>query len=349
MTEGSARVAVVGIGYWGPNILRSLLRSSRCHVAWACDQKPGRLKFAAENFPTVPLTDDYREVIEDPSVKAIFLATPVSTHYDLARAALEADKHVFIEKPLTVNGSLARNLLRLAHDKKKILFSGHVFVYHPAITAMKRMIQEGRLGRFCYAESSRINSGPPATDVDVLWDLAAHDVSIVLYLLEMNPVEVSAYAERYLNPKFRDVAFIRLRFKGGIFSEHHVSWLSPQKTRRFSLYGSEGSMIFDDTAGKEKLRVFGRGVDTRAGNTDSDTKDLFYAPGQVFVPELPSEQPLLLECEHFLDCISNGVNPITDGRLGLAVTEVLEAAKHSADMQSSPVEIHELSLATHNS
>jgi len=349
VTEGSTRVAVVGIGYWGPNILRSLLSSSRCCVAWACDQKPGRLKFIKENFPTVPITDDYREVIEDPSVKAIFLATPVSTHYDLARAALEADKHVFIEKPLTVNTTLGRNLVGLAHDKGKILFSGHVFVYHPAVTAMKRIIKEGKLGRFCYVESSRVNSGPPATEVDVLWDLAAHDVSIVLHLLEMSPVEVSAHAARYLHSRLWDVAFIRLRFTGGIFSEHHISWLSPQKTRRFSVYGSEGSMIFDDTAEKEKLRVFGRGIDTRIGNTDTDAKELFYAPGQVSVLELPAEQPLLLECEHFLDCISNGVNPITDGRLGLAVTEVLEAAKHSADMQSSPVEIHELSLASHNS
>ena len=329
-------VAIVGAGYWGPNLIRNFESLTDCQVRWVCDRKPGRLRYVHERWPHIPLTEDYAEVLKDPAVDAIVIATPVSTHHTLATPALEAGKHVFVEKPLAATSEQAQGIVELADHKERVLATGHIFVYHPAVAAMKATIEEGGFGQPCYAESGRVNLGPPASEVDVIWDLAVHDVSILLYLWDQEPVEVIAYGRRFLHPRLIDVAFLHLRFADGSMAQHHVSWLSPEKVRRFFVAGTEGSLKFDDTATDGKLRVIDQGVDSRIGLKDDEAKELYYRPGEVIVPELPKDEPLRLECQHFLDCIRSGHCPRADGRAGLTVVRVLEAAERSIAEGSQP-------------
>lgn len=330
-------IAIVGAGYWGPNLIRNFDSLADCQVRWVCDRKPGRLHYVHQRWPHIPLTKDYGELLKDPAVDAVVIATPVSTHYALAAAALEAGKHVFVEKPLGATSAQAQSIAELADHKGQVLATGHIFVYHPAVAAMKATIEQGSIGQPCYAESGRVNLGPPASEVDVIWDLAVHDVSILLYLWEQEPTEVTAYGSRFLHPTLIDVAFLYLRFADGSMAQHHVSWLSPEKVRRFFVAGTEGSLKFDDTTTDGKLRVIDQGVDSRIGLKDDEVKDLYYRPGQVIVPELPNDEPLRLECLHFLDCIRDGHRPRANGRAGLAVVRVLEAAERSITEGSQPI------------
>ncbi len=332
-----AGIAIVGAGYWGPNLIRNFDSLADCQVRWVCDRKPGRLRYVNERWPHIPLTEDYAQVLKDPSVDAVVIATPVSTHCDLATAALEAGKHVFVEKPLAATSDQALRIVELAERKKLVLATGHIFVYHPAVAAMESAIQRGEIGKPCYAESGRVNLGPPASEVNVIWDLAVHDISILLYLWDQEPVEVVAYGEHFLHPTLIDVAFLHLRFADGSMAQHHVSWLSPEKVRRFFVAGTEGSLKFDDTLPEGKLRIIDQGVDSRIGLKDDDVKELYYRPGRITVPQLPNDEPLRVECQHFLDCIRNGHPPRADGRAGLAVVRVLEAAELSIAAGSRPI------------
>lgn len=332
-------VAVVGAGYWGPNLVRNFATFPECRIAWVCDTRLGRQRYIAERFPGIPVTADYETVLRDPAVDAVVLATPISTHYALAAPALEAGKHIFVEKPLAETSEQAGALVELARRKRRLLFAGHVFVYHPAIAAMKAAVGRRDIGKPCYVESSRVNLGPPDPKVDVIWDLAVHDISILLYLRGCEPTEVVAHGHRFLHPSHLDVAFLRVIFPDGFFAQHHVSWLSPRKVRRFSVYGSRGSLIFDDTATENKLELTDQGVDTRLNLDDQEVRELSYRPGTIVVPHLPAEEPLHAECGDFLACILNGGSPKSDGYAGLAVVRVLEAAQHSIKEGSRPVSL----------
>lgn len=329
-------VAVIGVGYWGPNLVRNLANLPECHVRWVCDRKLGRLQLMKQRYPQIRVTEDANRVLEDPSVDAVMIATPVSTHAKLALAAIRAGKHLFIEKPLALTSREAEEIVTAADQAKRVLAVGHVFVFNPAVDRMNKMIRNGEIGELCYAESSRVNLGPPASEVDVIWDLAVHDVSIVWSIWHELPVEVVAFGGRYVHPTLIDVAFLNLRFSNGSMASHHVSWLSPEKVRRFFVAGTKGSLIFDDTA-SPKLRVFDKGVDSRIGLTEDDVRELYYKPGEIIVPELANDEPLSLECMHFLDCVREGARPRADGSAGLAVVKVLEAAKRSLAQGSTPV------------
>jgi predicted dehydrogenase len=274
--------------------------------------------------------------LADRKVDAVFIATPVSSHYILARAALEAGKHVFVEKPFASTSSQAGQLLDLADRRNLTLAVGHVFIHHPALTVMKAMVDEGRIGRPCYAESVRVNPGPPASEIDVIWDLAIHDLAILIYLMGSAPIEVQARANQCVHKKLSDVAFIRVQFENGFFSQHHVSWLSPAKVRSFSLYGDAGSLVFDDMA-SAKLCNVDIGIDTRVNLKDDDGRELSYKPGHVFFPELPNGQPLERECKDFLDAIRGLTVPKADGRAGLAVVNLLECIAESAAAGGKPI------------
>jgi len=339
LSSNPLNVAIVGAGYWGPNLIRNFDSLADCRVRWVCDKKPGRLRYVHERWPHIPLTEDYNEILRDPSVDAIIVATPVSTHQPLAMAALNAGKHVFVEKPLAATSEQAQAIVELAKREERVLATGHIFVYHPAVAAMKTAIERGEIGKLCYAESGRVNLGPPASEVDVIWDLAVHDISILLYLWGQGPVEVIAYGRRFLHPTLIDAAFLHLHFADGSMAQHHVSWLSPEKVRRFFVAGTEGSLKFDDTVAEGKLRVIDQGVDSRIGLKDDEVKELYYRPGQVIVPELPKDEPLRIECQHFLDCIRNGQTPRADGQAGLAVVRVLEAAERSIAEGSKPISL----------
>lgn len=336
MKETHLNVAVVGAGYWGPNLIRNLLQIPNCHVRWVSDKSVGRQQFIAQQFPGVNVTPDASVVIDDPKVDAVFIATPLSSHYALGRAALEAGKHVFIEKPFTSSSAQAAELVEIADRRNLTLGVGHIFVHHPALIVMKNMADAGRVGKLCYAESARVNLGPPASEIDVIWDLAIHDIAIMTYLMDAAPVEVQARANRCVRRQLADVAFIRLQFANGFFSQHHVSWLSPDKVRRFAVFGEAGSLVFDDMA-SAKLRSVDAGVDTRVNLKDNDARELIYKPGEVVFPELPKEQPLERECTDFLNAIRNNCAPVADGRAGQLVVKLLECIAESASLNGKPI------------
>ncbi|MBI2939602.1 MAG: Gfo/Idh/MocA family oxidoreductase [Chloroflexi bacterium] len=336
---GKVGVAVVGAGYWGPNHVRTFDSLPDCQLRWVCDQKPGRLQFIRERFPHVPLTDDYAAVLRDPAVEAVVIATPVSTHRDLALAALGAGKHVLAEKPLAGSAAQAEEIVRAGREAGRLVAVGHIFVFNPAVTRMKELIAGGQIGRLCYVESSRVNLGPPASEVNVVWDLAVHDVAILLHLWDQRPIEVTAYGSRYVHPTLVDVAFLHLRFADGGMAMHHVGWLSPEKVRRFVVAGTHGSLAFDDTRAADRLRLTDRGVDSRVGTRDDEASALYYRPGEVLVVDLPAVEPLRVECQHFLDCVRRGEAPRSDGEAGLRVVRVLEAADESIRRGSVPVRL----------
>lgn len=332
-------VAIVGAGYWGPNLIRNFDTIDGCHVSWVCDKQPGRLKFVRERYPHLTITDDFENVLRDPKTDAVVIATPVATHYKLAMAALEAGKHVLVEKPFADNSTHARDITQVAKDARRVLAVGHLFVYHPAIARIRELIQSGKIGRLCYLESSRVNLGPPASEVNVVWDLAVHDVAILLYLWDQTPVQVTAYGGRYLHGALVDVAFLMLCFADGSMAQHHVSWLSPEKVRRVFVAGTTGSFKFDDTMPEGKLRHIGQGEDSRIDLDIHESKELYYKPGQTSALDFPMLEPLRVECEQFLICIRDGTRPRADGGAGVAVVRILEAANESIECGSVPIQL----------
>jgi predicted dehydrogenase len=279
--------------------------------------------------------------LDDESIDAVVIATPVSTHREIALAAINAGKHIWVEKPLADSARAASEIVDAAEKRGLILAVDHLFVYNPAISKAKEIISQGGIGEQCYAESERMNLGPPASEVDVIWDLATHDLAITYFLWGKAPKEVVAYGRKFQHPELIDMAFIHLHFDDGSTAVHHVSWLCPEKTRRYFVAGKKGSLMFDDTQEK-KLRLIDQGVDSRIGAKDSEAKELFYKPGEVHYPELAPVQPLKAACEHFLDCIIHNEEPQTSGRAGLAVVRMLEAAERSIREGSRPVRLEDV-------
>lgn len=241
MTGNQIKVAIIGAGYWGPNLIRNFNEIEESRIVWVCDQKPGRRDYVIRTFPGIPVTDDLDRVLSDRAVDAVVVATPVSTHRKIALAALQAGKHVWVEKPLADSVSGAKEIVQEAEKRGLILATDHLFVYNPAIAKVKEIIAQNGIGDLCYAESGRINLGPPASEVDVLWDLATHDLAITFYLWDKEPVEVVAYGRRFNHPRLIDVAFVHLHFDDGSIATHHVSWLCPEKTRRYFVAGKRGA------------------------------------------------------------------------------------------------------------
>jgi predicted dehydrogenase len=333
-------IAIVGAGYWGPNLIRNFMTIDECQVIWVCDLKPGRRQYIQERFHGIPVIDSVDTILKDERVAAVVVATPVSTHHEIALSALHAGKHIWIEKPLADSVAKADELVKEAASRERVLFTDHLFVYNPAIKKAKEIIAQSGIGNLCYAESGRVNLGPPASEVDVLWDLATHDLAITYYLWGKRPAEVVAYGRRFQHPTLLDMAFIHLHFDDGSTTVHHVSWLCPEKTRRYFVAGKKGSLFFDDTQAEKKLRFIDQGVDSRIGTQDDDSKELFYKPGEVRFPEYEQTEPLRTACEHFLYCIRNREKPRADGDAGLAVIEMLEAAERSITEGSKPVTLN---------
>jgi len=339
MTDGKIGVGIVGAGYWGPNLIRTFNSFSDCVVRGVCEAKPGRQAYVTEKFPDVCVTPKLDELLDDPELHVIVVATPVSTHYQLAMAALSCGKHVLVEKPLASSSEEAERMTREAQLRNLILGVDHLFVYNPAVFRMKELIDRGQVGSLCYAESGRVNLGPPASEVNVIWDLATHDLSMTYYLWGKLPKQVTAHGRSYLHPTLIDAAFIHLRFEDETVAVHHVSWLCPEKTRRYFVAGKSGSLLFDDTIVQGKLKQIDQGVDSRIGLKDNETKELFYRPGNVLFPELETVSPLEACCRHFLDCVRSGARPRADGSAGVAVVKMIEAAEQSIREGGKPVEL----------
>ena len=332
-------VAQVGCGYWGPNLLRVFHEAAGVSVKWLCDLKPGRLSWAKERWRGLRVTSEYRELIADPEVDVVVVATEVVTHAGLVGAALKAGKHVFVEKPLTHSSSRAEALAELALKRRLTLGVGHVFLYHPAVKALKAELSAGRLGRLCYVDTVRINPGPPAPKHNVVWDMAPHDAALALHLVGAKPRAVRGTARRYLSRDVDEAGFFEVDFPGPMLARVHVSWMSSRRVRRVEVYTERGSMFYDDVEPFEKVRIVSPGADTRIAAQAKEAKTLFYGAGDIRIPALPPEEPLKSECADFLDAVRRGRQPMSGPEMGVAVVRVLEAACRSAELGGKEVKL----------
>jgi predicted dehydrogenase len=323
-------IAVIGCGYWGPNLIRNFAEESRAQVRWVCDLDASKLESVHRRYPSVRMTTQCQELLADPQVEAIVIATPVQTHHALARAALRAGKHVLIEKPLADQAALAEDLVAQAQQYERILLVDHTFVYTGAVRYLKKLYEESLLGDLWYIDSVRINLGLFQHDVNVVWDLAPHDLSIVTHLIGQDPLTVQAMGACHTGNHVEDVAYLTLNFDNNLIAHFHVNWLSPVKVRQMIFGGRDRMVIYNDLELSEKLRIYDRGIEVKADNREGIYNLLVdYRSGDMWAPALDGTEALKVEVGHFLDCIEHGEKPITDGEAGLRVVKILEAAQMS--------------------
>jgi len=323
-------IAVIGCGYWGPNLIRNFAEEPRAQVGWVCDLDANKLEGVRRRYPSIRTTTRYEEVLADSEVQALVIATPVQTHHALARAALRAGKHVLIEKPLADEAALAEDLVTQAQRYERLLLVDHTFVYTGAVRYLKKMYDEGLLGNLWYIDSVRINLGLFQHDVNVVWDLAPHDLSIVTHLIGTDPLTVQATGACHTGNHVEDVAYLTLDFGHNLIAHFHINWLSPVKVRQMIFGGRDRMVIFNDLEPSEKLRIYDRGIEVKANNREGIYNLLVnYRSGDMWAPALDGTEALKVEVGHFLDCIEHGEKPITDGAAGLRVVKILEAAQMS--------------------
>jgi predicted dehydrogenase len=341
MTADRIRIALAGVGHWGPNLAHSIVTAGG-ELGWLCDRDSDRLRKFSQRYPNVRTTDNFAAMLADPSLDAVVIATPTSTHHSFARAALHAGKHVFVEKPLALTSGDANELIELADAKQRVLLVGHVFQYNAAIRALKCFIDQGELGDLLYMSFTRTNLGPVRTDSNVLWDLATHDISIMTYLLNELPETVTASGYSYLNPGVEDVAFAAFNFASGVAAHVHASWLNPRKVRTITVIGDKKMAEVDDLDLRTPIRLFDKRVETREPHMLVGSFVEFkttVVDGGTIVPRVEINRPLETECIHFLECIRTGQQPISDGKNGLEVVRILEAANRSLRQNSTRIHI----------
>jgi predicted dehydrogenase len=321
-------LALIGYGYWGPNLLRNYMDIPDVNLKWVCDLRPAVLDKARSLCPTVQTTTSVDDVLRDPEVDGVLIATPIGTHYQLSKAALLAGKHVFVEKPLTTSATQCADLTLLAAERNLTLMVGHTFIYSPPVRKVKEFIDAGELGEVRFVTMQRVNLGLHQKDASVIWDLAAHDLSILDYWLEETPCVVDSMGRDCMCNGIPDVAFVNLQYPSGVVAQVSVSWLSPVKLRRTVVVGDRKMLVYDDTEPVEKVKVFDHGAEFKEPESFAEFQ-MVYRTGDIISPKIGNAEPLRLEAEHFLDCIGNGHNPITNGEMGLRVVAVLEAADAS--------------------
>lgn len=335
--DDAIAVGVIGCGYWGPNLVRNLSQLPVSKVKYCCDLEDKRLSHMKALYPQVTTTKRFQDLIDDPEIEAVAIATPVSTHFPLAKACLEGGKHVLVEKPLAGSIAEAEELNLVAEKHGLVLFAGHTFVYNAAVEKMKSLVEAGELGEVFYITSTRVNLGLFQEDINVIWDLAPHDISILNYILGREPVTVSTFARSYIRPGIEDVAFVVLQYPRGVVAHIHVSWLDPCKIRRTTLVGSKKMLVYDDTSTLEKIRVYDKGVTIQPHYDTFGEFQLAYRFGDIIVPKINDVEPLKMECIHFIECIRNGSSPRSNGRSGLSVVKVVERACESAKLGGAPL------------
>lgn len=330
------RVAIVGAGYWGPNLIRNFDTHQQSEVVAVCDSDPGRRARLATAYPHLAIVDDAAGVFADPSVDAVVIATPTATHYPLARAALEAGKHVLVEKPVATTPAEAFALDALARERGRVLLVGHVFLYNLAVQRLKQIVADPEFGEVYYLHARRTNLGPVREDVHAGWDLASHDLSMLLYLKDALPVEITASAQQWIRQGVPDVVFATLYWADGTMAHLHTSWLDPQKVRELTVVGSKRMVTFDDMNLSEPIRIYQKGFrrvdDTPAHKPVVDTFGSFrveLVQGDVIIPSLSSGEPLRLECQAFLDAVRTGQRPLADGVIAARVVQLLAAMDRS--------------------
>ena len=330
------RIGLVGYGYWGPNLARNFhaLPDARLVAVADADAKrldePARL-YAARTYA------DYHELLADPTLDAIAVSTPARTHFEIARAALARDKHVLVEKPLAMSSDEARQLIALAEKKGRVLMVGHTFEHNPAVWKIRELIEQRAIGEVYYVYANRVNLGRVQRDINALWSIAPHDISILLYVLGAMPLEVSARGATYLNVNVEDVVFVTLTFPNKVLAHVHASWLDPSKVRQMTFVGSEKMIMYDDVSAEARLRIYDKGVYKRG--SDYGEFQLKVHSGDINIPKIDMSEPLRNECAHFVECVREGKRPRTDGENGLRVVRVLEAAQESLEKDGATIKI----------
>jgi len=321
------RVAVIGLGYWGPNIVRNFVELPQAEVAWVCDLDGDKRLNILRRYPALRAAEDYARILADPAVEAVAIATPVATHFELAAAALEAGKHVFVEKPLAGSSEEAQDLIERAEARGLTLMPGHTFLYSPPVNMVRALILSGGLGEIYFISTSRVNLGLHQPDVSVVWDLGPHDFSILRYWLGESPSRVSAHARSCVVPGIPDVAFVTLEFPAGTLAHVELSWLAPSKLRRTAIVGSEKMVVYDD-ASTEPVRLFDSGVTLPDPETFGEYR-LSYRTGDIISPRIDAAEPLRLELADFCSAVRNGHAPRSSAELGLEVIRMVEAVDRS--------------------
>ena len=329
-------VAVIGGGGWGKNHVRNFAEIPSCRLKTVCDLNEKVLAAHKAAYKEVEVTTKSDAVLADREVDAVVIATDAASHYPLARQALEAGKHVFVEKPMTLAPADSEDLVKRAEAAKKVLMVGHLLEYHPCVLQLKDLVDKGQLGALRYLYCQRVNLGVIRKDENAWWSLAPHDVSIILFIFQAEPVTVTAQGQAYLRPGVEDVVFAQLKFADGRMAHIHVSWFDPHKIRKVTLVGSDKMATFDDMDPNEKIRIYDKGVDAK-GSVVGYEQSLTLRSGDVLIPRTPSGEPLRIECLHFLECIEKGRTPRSDGRDGLRVVRVLEAAGRSLAAGGAPI------------
>ncbi|HEY6046312.1 MAG TPA: Gfo/Idh/MocA family oxidoreductase [Pyrinomonadaceae bacterium] len=324
-------IGVIGCGYWGPNLLRNFAENEAAQLRWICDLDETRLGAMGRRYPAARTTNDYRTLIADPELEAVAVVTPVATHFQIAKDALAAGKHVLMEKPLTATAREAEELIELAEKNRRVLMIDHTFVYTGAVRKMKEILKSGELGELLYFDSVRINLGLFQRDINVLWDLAPHDLSIMDYLIERQPEGVSAIGSCHIEPGIENIAYLMMQFADDFIAHFHFNWLAPVKIRRTLIAGARKMILYDDIEPTEKVRVYDKGVTAnRIGDREADYQTLVsYRTGDVWAPKLDATEALRHVVAEFLNSIRERRRPLTDGEAGLRVVRILEAAQQS--------------------
>ena len=320
------KIGVIGYGYWGPNIVRNFAGHPEVNVVKICDKKEERLKLVRESYPDVEAVKDVDSILTDKSIDVVAIVTPVLTHYDLAKKALLNGKSVFVEKPFTSNSKQVEELIEIAEKKNLLIMVDHTFLFTGAVKKMKELVENGTLGNLYYYDSVRVNLGLFQHDINVIWDLATHDISIMDYLMnDIKPISVNAIGSGHFNRDLEDVAYLTVKFENNFIAHFHVNWLSPVKVRKTLVAGDEKMIVWDDLSSDEKIKIYDKGVDIK--NRD-DIYNLLaeYRSGEMNVPVVKNIEALKLETEYFVDCLKNNKIPINDGKAGLRVVKILEAS-----------------------
>jgi predicted dehydrogenase len=335
---GLIRVGAIGYGYWGPNLVRNFVENPSSEVVMVADLNKERLTKIKALYPRIMVTEDYKDLFTQ-NLDAVIIATPPPTHYPLAKECLEHGLHVLVEKPITLKSQHAEELINISKKRELVLMVGHTFEYNAAVHTLKLLVESGELGQIYYVDAARLNLGLFQRELNVLWDLAPHDISILLYILNRTPISVSAHGMPFVNEGIQDVVYMNMVFPDNILAHIHVSWLDPCKVRRVTVVGSKKMVVYNDVESLEKIRIYDKGVDKPDYTDTFGDFQLSYRYGDVIIPNIRLTEPLQKECQHFLDCINNHTIPQSSGQDGLHVVKIIEAAQRALNQNGKHQEV----------
>jgi predicted dehydrogenase len=330
-------IAVVGAGAWGKNHIRVFSEIPNIRLKYVCDQDSTKLLSLQKTYPQTKMVEDLKPILQDPEVRAVVVAASAVSHYSLSKQLMQADKDVLVEKPMALNTKEAEEMLEISEKRKRILMVGHLLIYHPVVDRLKEMVISGELGKVYYIYTQRVNLGVIRQDENALLSFAPHDLSVILYLLEEEPVTVTGYGESYIQKGIEDVAFLGLQFSDGKMANVHLSWLDPHKLRKITIVGSKKMVVFDDMETSEKLKIYDKGVKNLSYDTYGEYLSLRF--GDITIPNIKMMEPLRAEAEHFIHSIESREEPKTGGRDGLKVVKILMAAQESLKKKGFPVSV----------